>query len=682
VRFSGGLAGVTAAVLIIGGAAIPAARAGEVAAGRDAAATPGTTLYVDFNGPCSDSGPGTLANPFCTVQAAANVVDPGQTVDIIAASTNVDPQSLTIARSGTPTEPITFTWPGTGPEPLLSPTKQTGKGVITFQDVHDVTLSRLDIASIGTDDGIDVIGSSDISLANLAFSHGADSPTAAPASDDVMIDGTSSDVTVSRTFFRTGTPLNAVLAEPGAQQVTLTTNVVYGPASGFTLEGATGAVVTSNTIAVVCTSGTAAHNAVALADGSSGSVENNVIEPLAEPDCAAAAAGLSVDASSAGSAGGVTADYNAFYSEGPATDYSWAGTSYPDPAAFAAATGQGADDITLAKAFITDPPEGSSAINSANCSAPGELSTDVDGNPWVLDPQAADADLGNGSCYASRGAYAPQDSMPVTYTAPPLDSSGYQAGVVPYTYGVTVTSAATSAWGEPVSYTIDFGDGSSPSPAVPGTAITHQYTTPGQYPVTITAADTSGSTDSATLAPVYALPVQPLAIGLSAVQAGEDAADFTFSPANLGTDDAENRGGQVASIVFACGGASTQSLLPAGQGNTQCVYTTPGTYTATLTVTDVLGRTSTAQATITVGSEWPLHLSPTDIYNHEAAAARGLLGVTASGEAAAGHSATATATATVAAAGEDGAICLYNYDSGFRPVTVNVGLAGSYYAYP
>ena len=319
-------------------------------------------------------------------------------------------------------------------------------------------------------------------------------------------------------------------------------------------------------------------------------------------------------------AGGVTADYNAFCTAGGDDDYSWAGTSYPDPAAFTSATGQGAHDVTLANAVIRVPPEGSPAINSANCSAPGEPSTDIAGNPWVRDPLATDADLGNGSCYASRGAYARQDRLPVTYTAPPippLDSAGYPAGVVPYTFGVTVTSAATSPWDEPVSYTVNFGDGSAPVPATPGTATTHQYTTPGEYTITITAADTSGSTATAT-DPVYALPAKPLAIGLSAAPGGLDAVDFTFSPGNIGTDDAEYRGGEIARVVFTCGGASDQYALP-GEGVWQCVYATPGTYTATLTVTDVLGRTSTARATITVGDE-PLHVYPSDAYNHEVAA--------------------------------------------------------------
>ena len=232
-RFSGGLAGVAAAVLVIGGVAvIPSASAADGAASIAApASAPGTTLYVDFNGTCSNSGPGTQADPFCTVQAAANVVDPGQTVDISAATTASDPQSVTITRSGTPTEPITFAWAGTGPNPGLSPQKQTGKASIAFQDVHDVTLSHLNIGSVGTDDAIDVIGSSDISLANLMISHGAASESPSPPleSDDIMIDGASSNVTVSRTDFVSGPFQDAVLAKPGAQRVTLNIPIALGP---------------------------------------------------------------------------------------------------------------------------------------------------------------------------------------------------------------------------------------------------------------------------------------------------------------------------------------------------------------------------------------------------------------------------------------------------------------------
>jgi PKD repeat protein len=621
VRFSGGVAGVAASILIIGVAAIPAARAAGAEGGPATAVTTAataTTLYVDIGGSCDNSGPGTLDVPFCTVQEAANVVDPGQTVAIIQNVPVVATAPVVIARSGTPAEPITFAWAGVGHglTPYLSPNAQTGKPVITLEDVHDVTLSHLAIGNIGTDDGIDVIGSSDISLENLQMNHTL--TTAGPVSAAISVDGASSDVTVSRTNF-TGSHRYAVLSKPGAQQVTLTTNLVEeGRGAGFTLNGTTGAVVTSNTVFVYCDTGTIAPNDVTLADGSSGAVENNVLETIAEPDCGASGAGLSVDANSADSAGGVTADYNAFYSADGSDDYSWAGTGYASPAAFSAATGQGAHDVALTAEVDRVPPTGSAAINSANCSAPGELSADALGNPWVLDPQAVDADLGNGTCYASRGAFAPQDPLPVAYSVPSLSPAGYPAGAVPYAFGVTVTSAETSTWGKPVSYTINFGDGGAPVPATPGTAAAHTYTAEGEYNVTITAVDTSGSTVSRTFQ-AFALPAQPTAAALTATpdiysELGgitPDTADFQPSPS--GSD------WQLASEAINYGGAGDATTSDAPGATWSYAYAEPGTYTATLTVRDKLGRTSTAKATITVGDDLQ-DTRPVVDYSHTVAA--------------------------------------------------------------
>lgn len=65
------------------------------------------TLYVNdtTNSNCSDTaGLGTQAEPFCTLQAAVNVVDPGQTVSVAWGAY----APATITRSGTATAPITI----------------------------------------------------------------------------------------------------------------------------------------------------------------------------------------------------------------------------------------------------------------------------------------------------------------------------------------------------------------------------------------------------------------------------------------------------------------------------------------------------------------------------------------------------------------------------------------------
>ena len=71
------------------------------------------TLYVQGVDWCSDTGPGTQDMPFCSVQAAADVVMPGQTVDIVGAPSQGG--KVTLTRSGTPSAPITFQGVSTDP---------------------------------------------------------------------------------------------------------------------------------------------------------------------------------------------------------------------------------------------------------------------------------------------------------------------------------------------------------------------------------------------------------------------------------------------------------------------------------------------------------------------------------------------------------------------------------------
>src|SRR5258708_19829247 len=86
------------------------------------AANPAPILYVDAAAAaCTDSGPGTQAAPFCSIQAAANVVVAGQTVYIQGAP-GLEYGAATITRSGTPTPPITFVAPRLNATlPALSP---------------------------------------------------------------------------------------------------------------------------------------------------------------------------------------------------------------------------------------------------------------------------------------------------------------------------------------------------------------------------------------------------------------------------------------------------------------------------------------------------------------------------------------------------------------------------------
>lgn len=543
-------------------------------------------------------GPGTQAEPFCTIQAAANVVSPGQTAEIFSTSA-ASAQTVTVTRSGTPAAPITFTsvpgmvWP-------VSPRQQTGHAVITLKGVHDVHVDGLTVVAYGADDGIDVTGSSGISIDRSTVQSEPLSGDAPPAAG-ISIDGASSSVTVSRDSF-TAQGSTAVLAKSGASSVTVTTNRINESAGeGITLDGVTNAAVTSNSVSGSCTSNSGPGNAVILAGGSSGTVENNILNARSNNACPTPAA-LSVDASSAS---GVTVGYNAFSFLTAKPDDSWAGTVYSTVADFqAAVAGEGTSDLDIPSGVGAGSPE----IDSANCGAPGELSTDLLGNPRVADPLAPDASLGNGTCHADRGAIELQDSLPVTATQSPVISSGAQAGltvgVVPFTDSLTVSGPATSPWNEAVTYTVSFGDGSAPVRATPGTAVPHAYTAVGDYTITITATDTGGSSGHASNA-AYVLPATPPPATLSAapytgggiITPGMAAftASFGSSSWEVATD----------TLAYGDGAVSRPGTHATGATDTSWTYDydEPGTYTATLTQTDLLGRVSTAKATITVGDE-------------------------------------------------------------------------------
>jgi len=157
VRALGGVAGTAAFFLVVGALALPAADAAGTA--QPGTVQPGVSqqadLYVVGDGGsqfCSDSFPGTRQYPLCTIQAAANMVQPGQTVVLEpspyapAEGTVVDDAPLTITRSGTPSAPITFEGEtsGFGNLPSIWPLGYYGVSALTLSGVHDIVFKSLE----------------------------------------------------------------------------------------------------------------------------------------------------------------------------------------------------------------------------------------------------------------------------------------------------------------------------------------------------------------------------------------------------------------------------------------------------------------------------------------------------------------------------------------------------------
>ncbi len=553
--------------------------AAAVAPASPAVADPPATLYVNNERHCDDAGAGTEALPYCTIQAAEQVVVPGQTVAIGGATPFPYVGTLTITRSGSAGAPITFTSYGS-----VTPTLDA----LTLSGVHDVTVSGLRTFAQSGPAAIQVTGSSNVRLDRMGVERMDREPSSGA---DLAIDGDSSNVTLSLSHLSTGEG-PAVRVAPGASHVVLTTNRLSLFASSdqdaVSISGAVAAVITSNDIDTAC------NDAIAIDGGSSAVVENNVISIDTSSSCPSA--GLSIGADSTN---GVHSDYNAYYVGAGAVEDVWAGTGYPTAAAFHSATGQGAHDLDLSTKpdLGSAPPERSPLIDSADANALGELSADLLGNPRVDDTLVADT--GAGTPAPDRGVYERQDQLALTDVIDPAK------GVGPLTTNVTVSSRATSVWSEPISYAVDFGDGDASVAVAPGATATHTYLTPGVYTETTTATDTGGSrqTVAHTVAVGTAAP-PPVSLTVRPDFSTDDSgrpdivAGVGRATATVGSDEWEvtNDQGQVD------WGDGTSGYI--GFGDVAALpyhYRTAGTYTVQLTTTDLIGRVSTATGSVTVG---------------------------------------------------------------------------------
>jgi hypothetical protein len=463
------LAAALAAALLAGPGSPGAAQAARLApAGRPAlaavtaATADSTDLYVDnaSGSGCSDSGSGTQTQPFCTIAAAAAVVQPGQTVMVEPGE--YDPTTISV--SGTASAPITFLAADTSGS--LSGLASIGYGsseptpqdAFVISGAHDVVISGFDV--IG-DQAILIENSSGITI-NGGAATGVEHGVAA-----IQVTGTSSDVTIGRVAITTDRDV-AVEIDQGVTGAVVTTNTidVAGTGPGVLVTDAPGTDITSNTLITSC------RTAVEVTGTSIGtSLENNIAETGGEPPNARACAntsdaiGFSVSAASTPQ---TVANYNLIdpVSGGPL--YVWGSTSYTSLASFTTATGQGANDIaaspgldTLRGAFgvsfwfplSTDSP----AVDSADADAAGELPTDQLGNPRADDPSVPNTGTGPG--YYDRGAVELQGGLTASPVTAQPDPAG---GPLDATASATPLASTWTTNGPMGTYEFLFSDGTMP----------------------------------------------------------------------------------------------------------------------------------------------------------------------------------------------------------------------------
>jgi hypothetical protein len=453
-----------------------------------ASATSAATLYVDKSSPsCTDSGTGSPSAPFCTIQAAANVVGPGQTVLISGEKLlNGDySESVLVKHSGTAAAPITFA----AADRYFLVNGPQGPA-FNLTGVSDIVIKGVFANSIGV--SVAVSNSSNITIEDSTLWQGwVPAPSPLPVAT-VHVTNHSSAVTVQRSWIA-GHAADAVLVDGGSTGTVVATNVVNARqiSTGIAVSGATGTAVAGNTIdnGQGCVTGISV-----TANSASTSVENNVIaglETYYNPDCeAGTATDLSVSADSAGT---TNAQYNVLADDGlQTTPYAWAGKTYATAADFEASTGKGAQDIVPngGQNRINSFPISSPMIDSADANAPGETSIDIYGNPRVDD--ASVPNTGTAVGYYDRGALEYQEytssSLVVDKETPQYVETFFRVQGVPWGYPVVKFN-----WGDGTSnqgMVNQAGTDTDFTRAVQGQ---HLYALPGTYTITATLTDDAGT---------------------------------------------------------------------------------------------------------------------------------------------------------------------------------------------
>ncbi|SCE85464.1 right-handed parallel beta-helix repeat-containing protein [Micromonospora mirobrigensis] len=495
------LAGLTA-VAVTGGALLAASPA--------QAADP-TYLYVDKNSTaCSDSGPGSQSAPFCTIGAAAGAATAGTVVRINSGTYS---ERVTVSRSGTADQPITFEGIGTGADqPLMRGGPDSG---FVIDGQHDVVLRNLRIDQWGWVPALDVRNASGIRISGVTADNSHASPDAqapisftavrgatvekssieSPYGTGVWLDAATTGVTVTSSRFggsgfsdgrSTGVLVygsdnkiignemdasrdGAISIEPGAARTVVANNVIdtlLGRPAIVT-NSADSTTIVNNSMTTNCGDG------IRVQGNSSGViVQNNVIDRSPEGDvgnvyCATYGAAILVAGNSAVN---TVVDYNDV--SGPAGQaYSWNGT-YLTLAAFRSATGKAAHDRS-------NP---ANHRDSANSAAPGYPMTDRLGVARIDDLGLANTGAGP-IAYADRGATE----------AVPTPSAALALTVDPATLSVIANAGASKPGAYPIaSYRFDFGDGTVITQASP--IARRYYPLPGTYTVSVKVIPSSGPT--------------------------------------------------------------------------------------------------------------------------------------------------------------------------------------------
>ena len=199
--------------------------------------------------------------------------------------------------------------------------------------------------------------------------------------------------------------------------------------------------------------------------------------------------------------------------------------------------------------------------------------------------------IGNASVGSTASA-APQGGVVVNQ--PPVANAGSDRST---TAGValTLSGSGSDSDGSISSYVWNFGDGTANGS---GASVSHVYSTPGTYTARLTVTDNAGATgtDTAIVTVTSASNQPPVANVSPSVVSTQTLVPVSFS--GSGSSDPD---GTIASYSWNFGDGGTASGM-----NVSRTYSTSGSYTAVLTVTDNLGGTATRSVPVTVINRAPI----------------------------------------------------------------------------